>query len=587
MSILSRRNIYYCLIWLAALAVPAFSQTKGVGENPAFDLQKELQTLTPTDMQGQNEYPVSSYINPAKYRLGPGDVLFYFIFPIDPAGKQIIVNADNTVIFPRIGSINVNGKTLTQLQDTLASIYKERNPDARVSLSIKRPRVCFVTISGNILFPSSYTLPANYRVSTLYELANQMQQNQILDVNRVQSIIRKREEQNIMTQRFEEQGIASNAVYHTRNIKVLHIDGSSNDVDFEKAAAMNDPDFDPYLREGDRVIVPFEKEEFPIISIYGAVTRPHIAHFKSGDKASMLLKFGYGGTEDVDTTNVMLTLPVSAKQIYLNVDRHLNLLGQDYELEPGSLILVGRIKGIEERPGIVTVKGEVEKPGIFLITPGMRLKDAVSAAGGFKPHASLSLAHIVRDELQDNSAKNYLDEAKRTYQYSDLKLEDTVRFFYDVNFSKPYVACDFVAAYSTSNKPDSIKAAEINNIPIQDRDIIVVPRNPGRVYIFGQIANPGYIEFVPNQTIDWYIARAGGGAPSSETDRARIIRGRTEVWLEGKEGVYVQDGDKIYVPRVPDEPAYMKLQRMGVWIGILGATVGLLQLLLNVYNSNK
>ena len=75
--------------------------------------------------------------------------------------------------------------------------------------------------------------------------------------------------------------------------------------------------------------------------------------------------------------------------------------------------------------------------------------------------------------------------------------------------------------------------------------------------------------------MDWYVERAGGYAEGSESHRARIIRGRTQVWLEGTEEVFVFAGDQIYVPRIPDEPTTVKLQKYAVYSSI-AATVGLL-----------
>jgi competence protein ComEA len=51
-------------------------------------------------------------------------------------------------------------------------------------------------------------------------------------------------------------------------------------------------------------------------------------------------------------------------------------------------------------PVVVEVRGEVEAPGVFALSPGARLQDAIAAAGGLSREADLStvnLAHRLRD----------------------------------------------------------------------------------------------------------------------------------------------------------------------------------------------
>lgn len=45
---------------------------------------------------------------------------------------------------------------------------------------------------------------------------------------------------------------------------------------------------------------------------------------------------------------------------------------------------------------IVQVDGAVTKPGIYSLTPGSRVSDAINAAGGFKPEAQADTINLVR-----------------------------------------------------------------------------------------------------------------------------------------------------------------------------------------------
>ena len=47
-------------------------------------------------------------------------------------------------------------------------------------------------------------------------------------------------------------------------------------------------------------------------------------------------------------------------------------------------------------PIVVEVRGEVEAPGVFALSPGARLQDAISAAGGLSEEADLSTVNLAR-----------------------------------------------------------------------------------------------------------------------------------------------------------------------------------------------
>ena len=155
---------------------------------------------------------------------------------------------------------------------------------------------------------------------------------------------------------------------HSRNIRLFHIDGTSENVDIEKATASNSPVFDPYIREGDEIFIPFEPQSYPTISISGEVRRPVSIPWKEGDKASFLIKLSFGITENGDFNNIVLFNPEKNLKTNIQIDSNLNLIGQDYDLTPGSSIIVGnKIVQTVATGGMVAVKGNVRLPGIYII----------------------------------------------------------------------------------------------------------------------------------------------------------------------------------------------------------------------------
>ncbi len=558
-----------------------FSQVKGISSsenNELYQMEMENQMGSEGDFKTEAQ-PVGNVIDPKYYKVGPGDLITIQSLP-PISGKTIHnleVAPDVSLMLPRSGKLDIAGMTLFQVEEKIREIYQNMNKAFQISIGLKRSRNCIVSIRGNVIFPSNYTLPAAYRISTSVLFANQIQKSQVPS-QQMEALLQIKEKQRETERLFSESGISSNSVYWTRNITILHNDGTSSYVDLEKAAALNSPEFDPYLREGDQIIVPFEKDNYPRLSISGAINRPILLPYKTGDKASLLLKFGYGLTEKADLNNVYLNLPASKRKIQLKIDKNLNLLSEDIELEPGTTIVVGQIPEPKfHTPGVVSVKGEVNIPGNYLIEAGVtRLKDIITDAGGFTEEAYLPLAHIIRRENNQNSIIDPRRETYEVLQYSDLTMDDTVRYFIDMKYKQPLVSVDFEDCF--------IKNQNEDNVLLLDGDVITIPSNPGKVFVFGQVNSPGYVEFSEGKTMEWYIEKAGGAAEGSQKHRARIIRGRTNVWIEGDEKTVVYAGDRVYIPRIPDEPTHIKLARYSIIAGAISTLFGVINI---IYNLNK
>jgi protein involved in polysaccharide export with SLBB domain len=76
-------------------------------------------------------------------------------------------------------------------------------------------------------------------------------------------------------------------------------------------------------------------------------------------------------------------------------------------LEPEDTLTIYNLKDIAEVPKVV-VRGEVRKPGSYLLTPGMRVRDLVYEAGGLKDNAARDRAQLARTEVDSGSAAHYV-----------------------------------------------------------------------------------------------------------------------------------------------------------------------------------
>lgn len=518
---------------------------------------------------------IGNVVNPKFYYIGPGDLLALQNITFSITTEYLRVTPEVSVLVPRIGEINLKGKTLEEAREIIISAIKNRNPEAVVSLSLYKPRNVLVSIKGNVIKDGVYAFPASFRISTAIQMANLTQTQNIFQQQQFFTYSRYKDLNKEIERLYSETGIAHTKVYSLRNVTVIHSDGTSETADIIKATALNNPDYDKYIKENDEIIVPYELEDFPTISVAGAVRKPGIYPFKKDDDLNLLIKASGGFSDDADLDNIILINGDGISQkIKVNPDLS---PAQNVPLYPGAILNIGR-KAVEikQNAGLVSVIGNVKKSGNFVITPGKtRLKEVIEMAGGFSSDAYLPLATIIRKENKFISAFNPGREYFEKFKQTDLTMEDTIRFNIDISYKKPYVACDFYELFVNND--------ESHNVILEDGDLITIPSNPKSVYVFGQVKNPGYINFFEGKDIDWYIERAGGYAPKADKKRARIIRGKNKVWIEQEKNVKVFAGDEIYVPKPPDLPPGIELQNYSLIATAITTAISLSYLLITLF----
>jgi protein involved in polysaccharide export with SLBB domain len=432
------------IILLVIFSLPAFGQsTGGFSGLDNQMMQSELDDkLNANELIGKETLPVGNVVIPENYYLGPSDIISIQDLQMFSKEKLLEVTADNQLFLPRYGYVSVKGLTLADLSKKIEEIYKDRNANSNVNVGLKRSRMCLVTLKGNVTIPSVYPLPASYRVSTAISYANNKSIEK-LPRDQVFTLLRYAEDKQDRAKMFANSGLASVSNYSRRNIMVMHKDGTSDLVDLERASALNDPTFDPYIKEGDIVYVPFQQDNsYEKIAIYGAVIRPVVLPFKKGDKLSHLLKFSYGPTDKVDLENIYVQYPSGEKQ-EIKTDENFNLQSEDIDLKPGMKVVVGKKKNNPiAKTGAVSIQGEVDSPGVYLIENNKtKLKDVIEMAGGFTDKAYLANAHILRAELKEETPTNPKREIQNYVKQSSIVAADTLRFLCRCKLQTSYCVC--------------------------------------------------------------------------------------------------------------------------------------------------
>lgn len=575
----------YIIVSFILIPLTLNSQMRSILDNsnvPQMNKMPESSNLN--NMNNQMElFPIGNIIDANYYFVGPTDVLSIQILPFEMNPHPIVVSSECSIIHQRFGEICLKGLTLQQVRDSLTAISSQRREGSKVTVSLIQARKVLIVVRGNVTNPGTYTLPASYSVSTAIKFANQsieIAAKEVLSMEEVSALARLKEARKEREKIFSESGMSEQSIFSLRHIRLIRHNGLATIVDIERANATKNAAFDPFISEGDEIFVPFDEVDYPTIAIAGEVIRPASVVYKSGDMASHLIKMGYGFTDDADLDNIVLLSSQGSQK--LTVDTIGNLLSEDIKVNPGSAIVVGnKIERIRSNFGIISIKGEVNKPNIYVIEEEKtKLRDAIEMAGGFTRYAHLPLASIGRRDNTQNDGMSFKRKYNQYFQGSDLNSQDTMRFSIEIDLKQPRVSCDFVSVFENNS--------EEYNIYLRDGDVIDIPARPNRVNVFGQVNRPGFIDYEPNRTMEWYIMRAGGYAKGAAREKARIIRGNNRVWEDGfARSIYVFDGDEIFVPPPSNVTPEMQLQRWATIAGLTATIVSVLSIFYSVYRDQR
>lgn len=577
-------DVFHTLTFIILLifsVIPSYAQSGSTIAQPGIDFKSLMESssaLSQTDLRADDKFATDNIINPDFYLMGPGDILSLMILPVPAVEQPVVISPECSIIIPRIGAISLKGKTLSQARDTITAIVKQRNSNASVSLTLRKARLVYVTLSGNVTYPGVFAFPASTRVSTAVKIAHQ-QPPTGGNVANAKRIDKQEDYGNTLAGRLLSRPVSSVlSPYSSRNIRVFHRDGSSSVADLEKARFIDDSNDDPMIREGDEIYIPFAPSSYHTISITGAVRRPVILAFKEGDNASFLFKAGMGLTENADRNSISGISNSSVKTMYSVNSR--NEIENDNILTPGYAIVVGSKAADfpQGSNGFVEVIGEVANPGTYTITSQQtRIKDIIQQAGGFTSDAYLPLAYVLQQEPEQFDSKK--SEGRNMLRGSDLHTEDTSRFLMHNERKLPIASCDLARCF------DKSMPSEKDNILLNSGDIIVIPKNPKKVFVYGQVVQPGYVTYEPGKNADWYLNAAGGLSAGAMKSMIRIIKGKTKVWIEPDNLIVLEAGDALYVPPPPQNPPGYEVQYFAAIATLASSTIFLVTSLIALFRN--
>lgn len=472
----------------------------------------------------QNRIPQEGYINPKTYHLGPQDMLSVDLHgAITMSMQGIVVNPEGDIILPTVGQINVKNLTLAQAEKKIKKVFEKNYKETKVLVSLDKPRSITIHVTGDVPYPGRYIVPAQTRVdqaifNSLFGKSNEKNPNGKIYNSHVLSKMR----------------------VSLRNILIKSQRHKTEHADLIAYFKAGDLKADPYVQNGDIIVVKKILDSSPQISISGAVNSPIRLEYRHGDTISELVAIAGGYTNNADSTKAYVYQPLRNTVKKTTVTRN-NDSFKDLKLQPDERVV---IPYSQNRTSTYSawVYGQAKNPGNFPIIEGKTTAyDLLQMAGGLTKQALPQAGYLIRDKPAIRNMPSTAGINKKEIPRTSDQTEQGLRYLQlETKLDKNEVYVDL-------SDPEQLK-----KVKIYDGDKLFIPRNDHTVYVMGQVNNPGYYDYKKSLNAQNYVKEAGGFTIAANPKRVFVIKAGSKSWYRPKQ-THIQSGDMIFVDRVPYE----------------------------------
>jgi hypothetical protein len=183
-------------------------------------------------------------------------------------------------------------------------------------------------------------------------------------------------------------------------------------------------------------------------------------------------------------------------------------------------------------------------------------------------------------DLEDVNLRNTIVdlETMLMYRMSNVYPEDSAYFFLEnqLRVLTEGSSLDFTEI----DDPES----DISRYIVKTGDVIVVPAIKKSVYLFGQVANPGYVPLAEGKDFIYYINEAGGMGELAVEDDIMVIKGSSRNWISPYERtVILEEGDYIYVPKVKLRSFRTYAAEYAIYVGMIASITTVILLIITIF----
>ena len=497
---------------------------------PAEDEEKKEEQ--PSPLIGMEAY--GEVLASGKYLVGPGDEFLIHIAGMEePLFSEVM--AEGGLFVPSVGSVLVAGLPLRDAREEIKKAFRQVVKQGEITAELNKLRNFPITVVGVVGNPGVTVASGIERVGEVIRkvggLGTKASRRDIRIVKTGDLSPEDWERIKVIENPFDPLGLAA----------------VSRRVDLELYGVTGNTRFNPFVEDGDLVIVPPQKGQ---VGVIGAVQRSGFFEFVEGDRLSDILTLAQGLAPGYDPDKVLLFRYTEDRQTMKAVpidiggvlagDPQPNLL-----LQAEDWLVVREIPGFNQN-STVRLIGEVVYPGYYVVEKNRTtLREIIERAGSFSEDASLPEARVVREQMRGGEGEVIDPEFERirTIPVADRTKTENQYFIMKSREKAGQIVVDFVALFDEGD--------ETQNITLLPGDVIFVPATPRTVMVSGQAVYPGAVIYSPEYTVWDYIEKSGGLSWRASKD-IMVIKARTGEVKRIKEVAQVEPGDRIWIKEKPE-----------------------------------
>lgn len=469
--------------------------------------------------------PVTTTAVPDDYRINPGDHLRIGLTgSVQANNLELTVDADGRVFIPRVGAVRVSGIRYGDLQAQLASAVSREYRSFRVAVSVARLHGITVYVTGFAAQPGSYTVGS---LSTVV--------NAVLAAG----------------------GPSVGGSF--RSIQVRRDGHLISDFDLYDLLLKGDKSTDVVLQNGDVVFIASAGAQ---VAVIGSVNHEAIFETRGVETLNDAVMFAGGFSTVADESRLLVldslgTTGTGFQQLTpAEIRARPALRGQIVRVLSG----IDIARPLQQQPVLVTLSGEVTKPGRYYVSPGTPLEAVIAQAGGLTTQAYPYGAVFTRDSLRQQQRLSY-DRAVRDVDF--LLTAQPLTASVSTNELTPERLAEVrsVVTQLEQRRPEgrlvldgpADATALPGDIVLENNDAVFVPSRPVTVGVFGSVPSAASFRFRPGSRIGDYIERAGGVQKIGDRKSIFVIRSNGTVLARKRHhGDFLKatalPGDLIFVP---------------------------------------
>ena len=212
----------------------------------------------------------------------------------------------------------------------------------------------------------------------------------------------------------------------------------------------------------------------------------------------------------------------------------------------------------------VTVKGEVEFPGVYTIRRGETLQGLLSRVGNLTSYGDSNAAIFTRESLRIQERKNLqklADDLRKEVASEGLRTTSGAGSLINYDDAKKLLN-DLTKVESVGRLVIDLQSLITGDasvdVVLEDGDTLYIPSQSQSINVIGEVYVPTSHLYSASLSFDDYISRSGGMKTLADEDRIYIIRANGSVDLPGRgndfwfagtgENIGILPGDTIVVP---------------------------------------